>query len=250
MLPGLYTAATALDAFQTKLDATGNNLANVNTGAYKRSRIEFQDLLYEGALNHQVGRGVRVSDNSLRDFDQGPTLLTGKELDVLIDGKGFFSVLSPQGTIQYTREGAFHRDARGRMVTDDGAIVQPPITFPIDTKAITIDANGVVSVLTGSSPTAPIPIGQITLTRFSNPTGLRVEEGNRYSETDSSGPPTVFTPGTNAVGLLRQRNLEQSNVDITSEMVALVAAQRAYGVNSRVIRASDQLLSSAMDIIR
>lgn len=250
MLPALYTAATALDAFQTSLDASANNLANIDTTSFKRSMVDFQDLLYSGPDQLQIGQGVRASDVSLRDFDQGPSLNTGKELDLLIDGQGFFAVQSPDGQIQYTRDGAFHSDAFGRMVTSDGYLLQPPITFPADTLSTTIDTSGVVTVLTGSSPTVPKVVGQITLARFVNPAGLRTEAGNRYSETAASGLPTIAIPGTNAIGILRQRNLEQSNVDVTSELTSLISAQRAYGVNSRVVRTSDQLISSALDTIR
>ncbi|MEK6257869.1 MAG: flagellar basal-body rod protein FlgG [Planctomycetota bacterium] len=250
MLPALYTAATALDAFQTSLDASANNLANVNTTSFKRSIVDFQDLLYSGPDQLQVGHGVKVSDVSLRDFDQGPALNTGKDLDLLVDGRGFFAVQAPDGQIQYTRDGAFHRDAFGRMVTSDGYLLQPPITFPADTLSTTIDSNGVVTVLTSSSPAVPQVLGQITLARFLNPDGLRIESGNRYSETEASGLPTTAIPGTNALGILRQRNLEQSNVDVTSELTSLISAQRAYGINSRVVRTSDQLISSALDTIR
>lgn len=250
MLPGLYSAATALDAFQLKLDAAANNLANINTNSFKRSTVEFQDLLYAGPTNQQVGRGVRVSDVSLRDFRDGPAVQTGKDLDLLIEGKGFFAVKESDGRTAYTRDGAFHRDATGRMVTDNGAILQPPITFPIDTLTTTIDSDGTVSVLTGSSPSTQRVIGQITVARFTNPEGLRAELGNRYSETSASGLPITAVPGTNAAGALRQRTLEQSNVDTTSELTSLISAQRAYGVNSRVVRAADQLISSALDTIR
>lgn len=250
MLSGLYTAATALDAFQTSLDSSANNLANINTTSFKRSIVDFQDLFYSGPDSLQVGQGVRASDVSLRDFDQGPALITGKELDLLIDGQGFFAVQAPDGQIQYTRDGAFHRDALSRMVTSDGYLLQPPITFPADTLSTTIDSNGTVTVLSGSSPTEPQVLGQITLARFANPAGLRIEAGNRYSETGASGLPTTAIPGTNALGILRQRNLEQSNVDVTSELTSLISAQRAYGINSRVVRTSDQLISSALDTIR
>lgn len=250
MLSGLYTAATALNAFQTSLDASANNLANVNTTSFKRSIVDFQDLLYSGPDQLQVGHGVKVAEVSPRDFDQGPALNTGKELDVMVDGQGFFAVQAPDGQTQYTRDGAFHRDAFGRMVMSDGYLLQPPITFPADTLSTTIDSNGVVTVLTGSSPTVPQVLGQITLARFVNPAGLRTESGNRYSETAASGLPMTAIPGTNALGILRQRNLEQSNVDVTSELTSLISAQRAYGINSRVVRTSDQLISSALDTIR
>ncbi len=136
------------------------------------------------------------------------------------------------------------------MVTSEGYLLQPPITFPADTLNITIDSSGVVTVLTSSSPGVPQVLGQITVSRFANPAGLRAESGNRYSETAASGLPATAIPGTNALGILRQRNLEQSNVDVTSELTSLISAQRAYGVNSRVVRASDQLITSALDIIR
>lgn len=250
MLFGFHTAATALDSFQRSLDVSANNLSNINSTAFKRSVIDFQELQDTGDHLNQVGRGVFVSSISSRDFQQGPALFTGNELDVMIDGQGFFAVQTPDGSIQYTRDGAFHRDVLGRMVTTEGHILQPPITFPADTRNISIDEHGIVSVLTGSSPTAPQILGQITLTNFQNIEGLRAETGNRYSETASSGSPTSSPPGTNAAGIVKQRNLEQSNVDVTSEMTTLIAAQRAYGINSKSLQASNELLTSAYQLIQ
>ncbi|MBM4075509.1 MAG: flagellar basal-body rod protein FlgG [Planctomycetes bacterium] len=249
MLTGFKTATTALDAFQTSLENSSNNLANLNTTGYKRSGIDFQDLFSTGADNVQVGRGVRVVDGP-RDFKQGAPNITNRELDVAIEGRGFFVVQFPDGRIQYTRDGSFRNDALGRLVTERGNVVQPPITFPADVTSTTIDANGVVSVLTKSSPRVPVVIGQFQLARFTNPQGLRADGDNLFIETTASGPPTIVLPGSSGIGSLRQGSLESSNVDVSNELAHLVVAQRAYGVNSRVLRATDQMISSALSTIQ
>lgn len=250
MLNGLYTAITALDAFQTSVETTANNLANVNTTSFKRSIVDFQDLIYSGPSNLQVGHGVRVADISTRDFAQGAQEVTGRELDLFISGQGFFAIQQPDGTIKYTRDGALQRDALGRLVTATGGIVQPPITFPADTISTSISTDGVVSVVTGSAPGQVKVLGQISLTSFPNPAGLQSEANNLYSETPASGTPTTGIPGTNNLGVVKQRSLEDSNVDLTTEMTSLVAAQRAYDANSHVVKTADQVISSALDIVR
>jgi flagellar basal-body rod protein FlgG len=249
MFAGMTTAATALDAFQTSVEATANNLANVNTTAFKRSTINFQDLVYTGPANLQVGNGVKVSDISTRDFKQGGEEATGRELDVFISGNGFFSVQQSDGTIKYTRDGSFQKDALGRLVTSTGNIVQPPITFPADTVSTSIGADGVVSVVTGSEPDKIKVLGQIQLTSFPNPSGLSQEANNLFGETPASGTATTAIPGTNGLGSVKQKSLEDSNVDMTSEMTQLVTAQRAYDANSRVLTTSYQLVGSALDMI-
>lgn len=248
MLRGLFSAANALQAFQTALDTSSNNLANVNTTAFKRSTVSFQDLIYFGPTNRQVGNGVRVAATT-RDFTEGPAVSTGNELDLLIDGNGFFAVQISNGQLQYTRDGALHIDGLGRLVTDEGFFIQPPITLPADTISINVATDGVVSVLTGSSPSIPIVVGQLQLGRFINPQGLRSEMGNRFSETSDSGPPITGIPGTNALGSIQQKILEHSNVDVASELIQLTTATRAYEVNARVLRTTNQLLQSSLDLV-
>ena len=250
MLTGLFSAANALDAFQTSLNNTSNNLANVNTTAFKRSVIGFEDLNYNGANNSQVGHGVQVSAISPKGFAQGPLLSTGRDLDVAINGKGFLTVQLPDGSTKYTRDGSLHRDSTGRLVTNAGNIVQPPITIPSNTVSITVGSDGTVQVITSSAPGVPKSVGQVQLARFGNQEGLLIEPGNLYSETVASGPPTIGTPGTIGLGELKQGNLEQSNVDLTSELVALVTAQQAYAANSKVVNTANQIVSSALNIIQ
>lgn len=250
MLTGMSTATTALTAFQTSVEATANNLANANTTAFKRSIVDFQDLISSGPSSAQVGHGVRVSDISTRDFRQGAELNTGVELDLSVSGNGFFTVQQSDGSTKYTRDGSFQRDALGRMVTATGLIVQPPITFPADTVSTMISSEGVVSVVTGSAPGEIKVLGQIQLTSFANPAGLKQEGNNLYSETPASGLPTTGIAGTNGLGAIKQRSLEQSNVDLTTEMTSLVTAQRAYGANSRVVKTADEIVSSALSLVR
>ncbi|MBI5760059.1 MAG: flagellar hook-basal body complex protein [Planctomycetales bacterium] len=248
MLSGLYSTANSLLAFQTSLDTSSNNLANVNTTAFKRSTVSFQDLMYAGPTSQQVGNGVQVAATS-RDFKEGPAVNTGNQLDLLIDGNGFFAIQMPNGQLQYTRDGALHSDGFGRLVTDEGFRVQPPITFPSDTLSIDVTTDGVVSALTASSPVVPIVVGQLQLSRFINPPGLRSETGNRFSETSESGPPNTGFPGANALGMIQQNYLEQSNVDVASEMIQLTSTTRSYQVNARALQTENRLLQSALDLI-
>jgi flagellar basal-body rod protein FlgG len=250
MLNALSTANTALDAFQTSVETTANNLANANTTAFKRSIVDFQDLIYTGGDTLQIGHGVRVSDISTRDFRQGAEESTGQDLDLFISGQGFFAVQQPDGSINYTRDGSFQRDAMGRLVTARGDIVQPPITFPADTVSIFIGSDGVVSVETGSAPGQLRVLGQLQLTSFPNPAGMSQDGDNLFGETPASGTPTTGIPGTGVLGMVKQRSLEQSNVDLTSEMTSLVTAQRAYDANSRVVKSADMLLQSSLDLVR
>lgn len=250
MFKGMTTAATALDAFQTSVETTANNLANVNTTAFKRSMVDFQDLLYVGPSNLQVGSGVKVSDISTRDFKQGGETPTGRDLDLFISGNGFFSVQQADGTVKFTRDGSFQKDGSGRLVTNNGLIVQPPITFPADTLTTSISSDGVVSITTGSAPGQIKVLGQIQLTSFPNPAGLSQEANNLFSETPASGNPTTAIAGTNGLGTLKQNSLEDSNVDMTAEMTNLVTAQRAYDANSRVLNTSYQIVGSALDLVR
>lgn len=248
MLTGLTTATSALDAFQTSLETSANNLANANTTAFKRSVVDFQDLLYTGSPNQQIGTGVRVADISTRDFQQGAEESTGQELDLFISGNGFFAVQQPDGTLKYTRDGTFQRDALGRLVTATGNIVQPPITFPADTISTTISSDGVVSAVTSGGELKIL--GQLQLTSFPNPAGLHQEANNLYSPSAASGTPTSAVPGTSGMGAIKQKSVEHSNVDLTSEMTSLVTAQRGFDANSRVVKTADQIISSALNLVR
>ena len=248
MLSGLFTASTAMNGFQTSLSTTANNLANINTTAFKGSGITFEDLLSTGPNNLQLGHGVRIAE-STQNFKQGPIQATTQDLDLAVNGNGFFAVALPDGTINYTRDGSFQKDALGRMVTAQGNIVQPPITFPADTVSTAISTTGVVSVVTASAPNQVKVLGQIQLVNFSNPAGLNAGAGNLYSESPASGSPISGTPGLNGLGTLQQRALEQSNVDMTTEMVNLASTQQAFSANSRVLTAADQVLQSALNVV-
>lgn len=248
VLTGIFSSSNALQGFQSSLDTTANNLANVATTAYKSRRTLFQDLFYGGPLNGQVGVGSKVGTVD-RDFQEGTISVTGNELDLAVQGQGFFSLLSPNGTIQYTRDGSFRADANGKLISQDGLLVQPPITFPPDVTSITISSNGTVSVMTSSSPDTPIVVGQLRLTNFINPQGLSAIGGNRFLETDSSGVPLTNLPGTSGLGTLQQGSLEQSNVNTTTEMVRLVNTTRNYVANSRALRVEDEVIEGALDLV-
>ena len=259
MLRALYTSATGMKAQELLIDNTANNLANVNTNGFKRSLVDFADLLYDtqrqpGAdaasgqilpTGIQIGSGVRTVGTS-KIFSPGVFEPTGNELDVAIEGDGFFKINLPDGQIRYTRDGAFHSDPTGQLVTGDGFVVDGGVTIPQDIvrSSISIAPDGTVSGLTNGSTTSS-QLGQLVLVRFPNPAGLSSEGGNLYSETPASG-----TEDTQGVGSLRQGHLELSNVEVVSELISLITAQRAYEVNSRAVRAGDEMLSTATDIVR
>lgn len=258
----LHTAATGMIAQQFKMDVIANNLANVNTTAYKKSRVDFQDLIYQslrfagspvtaGAqipTGIQVGHGARVVATQ-KLFTEGNFEQTDNPLDLVIEGDGFFQVLLPDGTIAYTRDGSFKTDGNGRVVTSDGFFLEPEIVIPEDTAEIAIGADGTVSVkLAGDSDFQTI--GQIELARFVNPAGLYSAGGNLYLATAASGPPIVGVAGLDGLGSLRQGFLEMSNVQVVEEMVNMITSQRAYEVNSRAIQASDEMLQTANNLRR
>ncbi len=249
MLSGLSSAASALNAFQTSLDNSANNLANINTTGFKRSVVGFEDLRYAGPTNLQVGTGVKVGSISPRGFAQGPIETTGRNLDVAINGPGLLIVQQANGTLRYTRDGSLQTDSTGRLVTSAGNIVQPPITIPPNASSITIGADGTVSVIVNQA-TTPKVVGQIQLARFVNQEGLLSEPGNLYSETIASGPPTVGAPGTNGLAPLQQGSLEQSNVDVTQELTKLVSAQKNYAANAKSIVTQNQLIASTLGLIQ
>jgi flagellar basal-body rod protein FlgG len=254
MIRSLWISKTGLDAQQTQLDVISNNLANVATNGFKRSRAVFEDLLYQtlrqpGAQSSQttlvptglqLGTGVRPVATA-RIHTQGNLQQTGNSLDVAIQGQGFLQVQLPDGTIAYTRDGSLHLDAQGQIVTSNGFPVSPALTVPANTLSITIGQDGVVSATQSGSAT-PTQIGQIQLANFINAAGLQSFGQNLYLETAASGAPTVGTPGTNGLGLLNQGYVETSNVNVVEELVSMIQTQRAYEINSRAIQVSDQML--------
>jgi flagellar basal-body rod protein FlgG len=255
MIRSLWIAKTGLDAQQTQLDITSNNLANVSTNGFKRARGVFEDLLYQtlrqpGASSSaqtqipsglQIGTGVRPVA-TVRIHTQGGLTQTGNSLDVAIQGEGFFQIQLPDGTLGYTRDGAFQKDSQGQIVNANGYPLSPAITIPSNALSISIGTDGVVTVLQSGSPT-PVQVGQIQLASFVNTGGLQSMGQNLYLETASSGTATPNTPGTNGVGLLNQGYVETSNVNAVEELVNLITTQRAYELNSRSIQTSDQMLA-------
>lgn len=254
MIRSLWIAKTGLEAQQTQLDVISNNLANVSTNGFKRSRAVFEDLLYQnvrqpGAQSSQqtqlpsglqMGTGVRAVANE-RIFTQGNPQQTGNSKDVMVNGNGFFSVLLPDGTAAYTRDGSFQTDANGQMVTSEGFVIQPAITVPSNALSLTVARDGTVSV-TLPNTVAPSQIGSLQLTTFVNPSGLESKGENLYVETGASGNPQSNTPGTNGTGTIMQGYVETSNVSVVEEMVNMIQTQRAYEINSKAITTSDQML--------
>ena len=254
MIRSLWISKTGLDAQQTQLDVISNNLANVATNGFKRSRAVFEDLLYQtlrqpGAQSSQttmipsglqVGTGVRPVATA-RTFSQGNLQQTSNSLDVAINGQGFLQVSMPDGTTSYTRDGSLHLDAQGQIVTSNGFPVSPAITIPSNATKINIGQDGIVTVNVPGQA-APTQVGQLQLATFANPAGLQANGQNLYVETASSGAPTANTPGTNGAGTLNQGYVETSNVNVVEELVNMIQTQRAYEINSRAIQVSDQML--------
>ena len=255
MLKSLNTAATGMQAQQTNMDVIANNLANVSTTGFKKSRAEFEDLMYQTikepgtatGLNAisptgvQTGLGTRTSSVQ-KDFEVGSPKITKNPLDVQIDGNGFFPIQLPDGQIGYTRDGSFKKDPNGKIVDHNGNPLQPEIIIPPGAQSqIEIGSNGAVSVTIGNS-LAPQSVGQIQIVNFVNPAGLRALGKNVFVPTPASGLPQQGAPGTGSFGSLAQGQLESSNVNIVDEMVNMITAQRAYETNSKVIQASDQML--------
>jgi flagellar basal-body rod protein FlgG len=263
MLKSLYTTATGMKAQQTMVDTIANNIANVNTAGFKRSQATFEDLLYltvqspgltqdatgtSSPIGLQIGSGSRVS-GSTRIYTPGVLEGSQRNLDVAIEGDGFFQVLLPDGTTGYTRDGQFMINADGNLVTAAGYVLQPEVALAQDVTEVSIDAEGRVTVRTqGDSSVAQI--AQIQLAKFVNPSGLLSTGGNIVKETDASGAPITGNAGSNGLGSLKQGFVERSNVEIVNELVSLIVAQRAYEVNSRAIQTSDQMLSVATNIVR
>jgi len=259
MEPALWAAKTGLDAQQTQMTVTANNLANVATNGFKRSRAVFDDLLYQnvsqvGASTSQntlsptglqLGTGVRVVSTE-RSYTQGSLDNTGNSLDLAIQGRGFFQILQPDGTIGYTRDGSFQLNAQGQVVNSSGYALQPAITIPTGAQSITIGTDGVVTVqVPGQS--SPTQVGQVQLADFINPPGLQAVGGNLLVESASSGSPTTGNPGLTGLGTLVQGNVEASNVNVVQEMVDMIETQRAYEMNSKAVQTTDQMLQYAAE---
>ncbi len=254
MNSALWIAKTGLDAQQTRLSVISNNLANANTTAYKRSRAVFEDLLYQnvrqvGSQSTEntklpsglmLGTGVRTVATE-KNHAQGNMIQTENNLDVAIQGRGYFQILQPDGSLAYTRDGSFQVNDVGELVTAGGYQVQPAITIPNNAQSIAIGSDGVVSVMVPGSA-APTQVGSIQLADFQNPTGLQPMGENLYNETAASGSPQNGTPGLNGLGSVVQGALESSNVNSVKEMVELIETQRAYEMNSKAISTADQML--------
>ena len=254
MIRSLWISKTGLDAQQTQMDVIANNLANVSTNGFKRSRAVFEDLLYQtlrqpGAASSgqtqlpsglQVGTGVRPVATE-RVFTQGNLQQSANPLDIAIQGNGFFQVQMPDGSSAYTRDGSFQVNAQGQLVTSSGFPVQPAITIPANVLSVTVSRDGIVSVARAGQAT-PQQVGSLQLTGFMNPAGLQSVGENLFIETAASGTPTANTPGSNGMGLLSQGFVETSNVNVVEELVGMIQTQRAYEINSKAIQSSDQML--------
>lgn len=254
MIRSLWISKTGLDAQQMAIDVVANNLANVSTNGFKRSRPVFEDLLYQtlrqpGAKSSQLsdipsglqlGTGVRPVATE-RVFSQGNLVQTGNGLDLAINGNGFFQVQLPDGTTGYSRDGSFQLNSQGQVVTASGYIVSPGITIPSGSLTVTISRDGIVSAQASGS-IAPTQVGQLQLANFVNPGGLQSQGENLYLETASSGSPTTGNPGSTGLGVLNQGFTETSNVNVAEELVNMIQTQRAFELNSRAIQASDQML--------
>lgn len=260
MIRALYSSATGMKAQEILLDVTANNIANVNTNGFKRSHVNFADMMYtslrpSGQANLgppvplQIGSGTRATDTT-KQFSPGTPQLTGGDTDLMIDGDGFFRVQLPSGELRYTRDGAFHRNANGLLVNADGYQLADGITIPSDATKIEISPQGVVSYQPATGGATRTDAGTIQLAAFANPAGLSSNGGNLYSETAASGTALLTAPGTIGAPMLLHKWLEQSNVEVVTELVSLITAQRAYEVNARAIRAGDEMLSTTNQIIR
>ena len=259
MLKAFSTAATGMASQQMMVDVTANNLANINTTGFKRSQIDFQDLLYikmkeagaevsagiKSPSGIEIGSGVRAA-STVKVFTTGELVNTGRNMDLAILGNGFLQVSMPSGDLRYTRDGALQINAEGQLVTANGFALEPAITIPEDNVGMDIGKDGSVNV-TSSSGTQSV-VGNIQMAKFANPSGLSSEGENLLAETEASGSPTTGTPGESGFGSLQGGFLEKSNVQMVTELVNLISAQRAYEVNSRAIKAGDEMLRNAIQI--
>jgi flagellar basal-body rod protein FlgG len=262
MIRALYTAASGMDAQQTNIDNIAHNLANVNTTGFKKSRVEFQDLVYqqltqagsptstsgEAPIGLDAGLGTRPVGTA-RDFGSGNLKSTSGPLDLAIEGRGFFQISTPDGTTAYTRAGSLHLNGQGQLVTTDGYAVEPSITIPPNATSVSISKQGIVSVaLPGQS--ASQEIGTLELSSFQNPAGLSPLGGSLFAPTTASGDATNAAPGTDGMGTIAQGFLEESNVSVVEEMVNMILGQRAYEANSKVVQAANEMLQQVNNMAR
>jgi len=261
MIRALWTASSGMQSQQVNMDVIANNLANVNSSGFKKSRADFQDILYqtnrvagtstnggEVPTGVQIGLGSRVAAVQ-KVFTTGDFQQTENELDVAIEGPGFFQVSLPDGSDAYTRSGALKKDSTGRLVTSDGYPLIPEVVIPENTTSIAISESGRVEVMLDGENEAT-EVGNIQLVRFGNPGGLNSLGRNMYAETSTTGAPVSGTPGEDGFGTLTQGFLEGSNVNIMEEMVNMIAGQRAYEVNSKAIKTADEMLQMTSGLVR
>jgi len=262
MNSSLRTSASGMQAQQRMIDVIANNLANVNTTGFKRSRVSFEDVLYETVRGErkegdsaaqsvgpvQIGKGVRVAA-VLRLHSQGSPENTGRPLDVALEGDGFLQVQRPDGSLAYTRDGNLTLSDTGALVTNNGYAVQPGITIPTDATNISIGSDGTVSV-TQAGSSSPTDVGKIELARFLNPNGLQAIGENEYVQTEASGEPITGFAEDEGFGRLIQGSLESSNVEIVQEMTDMIAAQRAYEINAKAITAAEAMMQATNDLVR
>ncbi len=261
MIRALYTAASGMNAQQANIDNVAHNLANVNTTGFKKSRVEFEDLVYqqikapgtpnsqeaEAPIGLEAGLGSRAVATA-RNFSSGSLRSTGGTLDLAIEGQGFFQITLPGGETGYTRAGAFHLSGQGQIVTAEGYAVEPQISIPANALSVSISKDGIVSALVPGGP--PQQVGTLEIALFQNPAGLMAKGGNMFTATSASGDPTNGVPGTDGLGTLAQGFVEDSNVSVVEEMVNMILGQRAYEANSRVIRAADEMLQQVNNLSR
>jgi flagellar basal-body rod protein FlgG len=262
MIRALYTAASGMNAQQANIDNVAHNLANVNTTGFKKSRLEFEDLVYqqtkapgsptsttgEAPIGLETGLGVR-SVASARDFGRGNLRSTSGPLDLAIEGDGFFQVQLPDGETGYTRAGMLHMSAEGAVVTAEGYPLEPAITIPANATSISISKDGIVSASIPGQQAAQ-QVGTIELASFNNSAGLAAQGGNIYKATSASGEPSVGVPGSDSRGTVVQGFVEDSNVSVVEEMINMILGQRAYEANSRVVKAADEMLSQVNTLVR
>lgn len=263
MFRSLYTAASGMTAQQLNLDNIANNLSNASTSGFRRRRLQFSDLMYQNMLTPgaassqqttyaaglQVGMGTKPGASEMVQTPGDPTT-TGNDLDMMIQGTGFFQITLPNGDLAYTRAGQFHRDQEGNVVTAEGYALEPSITIPTDAKSVTISEDGTVSVLQPGQNQAQ-QIGSIQLAMFPNPGGLNSLGNNLFQPTTASGDAIVGTPGgSEGLGSIQQKMLEQSNVNVVEEFIQMILAQRSYESNSKVVTAADQMFQQANNLSR
>ena len=262
MMRALWTAGSGMAAQQTNIDVISNNLANVSTTGFKASRADFEDLMYQtlqqagsttgpdtqSPTGIQIGHGVRLVSTQ-KMYTEGNLQQTGNQWDMAIEGDGFFQVTMPDGTIGYTRDGTFKPDSQGRIVTSDGYPLEPQISVPTNATSMSVSADGRVSV-TIPGQTATQDLGQLQIARFINPAGLSALGRNLLQETSASGPPTLQNPGTDGAGTIANQYVEMSNVQVVTEMVNMIVAQRAYEMNSKAVQTCDDMLSTAASLKR